>query len=711
MEVAMKGNGNAVKTEKRQMRDFSILKQTKEVGDISVFRPAHMVLQFVFAALLFVGLSCVSGPPDESALTERGIRAQKLAIITGSGSDAGDITIAEILEKHILKRSAVTVERISEQAANVKTLMANSDIVLVVGSPTGNNLSADLVREFIMKLPTLPNSDRQHPEGFAVKSGTVDGKNYVVIAGVDKPGTLYGVGWLLRQMTFLPDVVMVPTVDAREKPAFAIRGGNPRGPGTRAERYGNLRPGTREEYMETMEDLMLLGNNIYCDDTELCRSLGMLTYFSFTANSLPGEFPKEWGANDGRSNRLICPSKPEARKALLKFFDNMFRNTSTHDYFTTFSGDPGGCDCDQCMPWGDTYIRLVHEIADLLHKYHPDTKVLASNQDLTNEGNQAIFDYLNSKDSSWLYGIRYAPASDEMQTYIRGPVNPRWFEYEGFGPLGNYLKHLHHELPRTTNIVLFSDISHWMQAQYGVPHPDLAFAAVYDRRSWNARPRHFHKVGREVLHYTLGDIHYTEGMHDDFNKWFWYRMLWNPHLDAESITAEYCRYWFGPDAVEEAVEAIFLMEETLEKPAIDNIGIARAVELLRSAGSKIPENLLRTDYRWRVILQKALMDRYIQLELQRGQALKEEAGRILTRVGDSDNPRADVARAIKVLDKPLETSEMETVIEEARRLGEESNEVIGYRVPASFIVETFDLTEINWWKKTLQESLASEDDA
>jgi len=314
---------------------------------------------------------------------------------------------------------------------------------------------------------------------------------------------------------------------------------------------------------------------------------------------------------------------------------------------------------------------------------------MATNQDLTNECNQAIFNYLNSQDSSWLYAIRYGPGADEMQTYIRGAVNPKWFEYEGFGALGNYMKYMFHELPRTTTIALYSDITHWMQAQYAVPQPDIVLAAVYDRRSWNARPRNFHKVAQEILHYSVGDKHYTEGMHDDFNKWFWYRLLWNPYQDADSITREYCRYWFGPEAQDEIAEAIFLMEETLEKPLIDNSGVAKAADLLRSGGKKIPANLLRNDYRWRIITEKALMDLYLQMLVQRGQKIKDKAIPILERARQSSNPSRDVTKALKILNQPLETAAMKTIKEEAKERGEESNEVIGYREPVVFIVDHF----------------------
>jgi hypothetical protein len=664
---------------------------------------SYCLIVVALAALATHGLA---QPPERSV--------RRVAVVTGRDSTEPERRAADILAKRILKRSSVSIAVIREDDTKADVAMKKAELVFVVGAANSNDLAKSLMRSLQMKFPTLPNSDRVHPEAFAVKSGEVDGKHYVVIAGTEPRAILYGVGWILRAVTYLPDALVVPTVDAQEKPAFSLRGGVPSGPGSRAQRYGKLRPQTHDEYMEVKEDVMLLGTNAF-EGREV--AYGMLSRFGRTTNGLPPKpdgspgFPQEWGANDGRSDRFICPSIPEARQLLLESYDRMFRGAQAHDFFSSNAGDPGGCRCERCAPYGATWIRLLHEIATLLHKYHPDTKILATNQDMSNESNLAIFEYLNSRDSSWLYAIYYGPGADEMQPYIRGPVNPRWFEYDGFGALGNYLKYMHHELPPTTRIALFSDITHWMQAQYGVARPDPVLAAVYGRRSWNARPRHFHRVAQDTLRYSIGDIHYTEGMHDDFNKWFWYRMLWNPNQAAETITRGYCRYWFGSTAQDEVSQAIFLMEETLEKPLIDNSGIAQAVDLLRSAGRKIPAHLLKIDYRWRVITQKALMDRYLQLLVQRGEALKKEATRELARAEELDAPDTALRRALTILEAPRETTAMNTIREEAKVLGEESNSIVGYRVPAVFIVDDLDLLEIDWWKKTLQEALASGDDA
>ncbi len=66
-------------------------------------------LVFALAALLAAGPSFgVEGPPGVAAPTQREIRATRLAIITGSESEAPELKAAEMLENRILKRSSET---------------------------------------------------------------------------------------------------------------------------------------------------------------------------------------------------------------------------------------------------------------------------------------------------------------------------------------------------------------------------------------------------------------------------------------------------------------------------------------------------------------------------------------------------------------------------------------------------------------------------
>ena len=642
------------------------------------------------------------------------INASKIGIVLGTGCKEPESRAAQILQSRILKRSRIESMIVSED--NPEGVTEWADVIFSVGTPETNSLSSRLMCELKAELPKLPDCGEKHPEGFIVKSGPIENRNYVLIAGCDERGTLYGVGMLLRSLAYWPDRIEVPALEARERPAFPVRGGSVRGVSSLVNRFGDVRPQTEGELGEMLEDLLLIGVNVIQGDPDLVRPYGIMTSTTGsrrTANDIPRfpdgrrEVEEEWAADFGTNRRLICPSVPEARRATLETIEEIFRKEPHHDYFFIKSGDPGGCHCPRCRPWGRTCIKLIRDISAILHSHHPDCKVIATIQDMENEDSQALLDYLNENDSSWLHAISYGPGSDEMQTYYRGPVNPRWFEYEGFGPTGNYLKHLHHELPGGIQIILFTDLTHWINSQYGVSSPDPALTAVFGRRTWNARPRRFHQVGREILHYASGDIPYNEGMHGDFNKWFWNRMLWNPHQTAEHLTSEYCRYWFGPEAEEEMAEAIFLMEETLEKPVLGNGNIPRALELIRSAGKKIPQNLKVQDYRWRIIAQKALIDRYTQLGLARGEKLKELARPMLEEARTSVAPGRAIEKALRILNLPKITDQMKEILDEAMALGEESNHIVGYRAPACLTVNDLDLTEIGWWVKILNEGLST----
>ena len=221
------------------------------------------VLFFAWSICAFAAIGSAGADSGPAANTP--VRATRVAIITGTKGTEPELKAAEILKSRMLKRSAISVEMLREDDANPGDRIDSADVVIVIGSPNGNGLGAKLMKEFGMSLPVLPDTNTPHPEGFAVKSGVLK-KRYIVVAGSDERGTLYGIGWLLRAMTYLPDAVLIPDVDVQDKPAFPLRGGRPAGPGSRARQFGNLRPQTAEEQNEVMEDIMLLGTNIFAGD-------------------------------------------------------------------------------------------------------------------------------------------------------------------------------------------------------------------------------------------------------------------------------------------------------------------------------------------------------------------------------------------------------------------------------------------------------------
>jgi hypothetical protein len=627
---------------------------------------------------------------------------------------------ASIVEDRLRERSSVEVS-VASEGEGLDDRIGEADITFVIGIPGRHGVLDSLMRELTIDLPRLPGSGEIHPEGFSVKTGTTVHGPVAAVAGADERGVLYGAGALLRSLIYLPGSIDIPRIDICERPSFMIRGteASASGPREGARERGSMREQTEAERHRGIEDLILLGAKILQGEEDLVRGHGCMTYSGRAINALHTDFPQSWAALPSNSLHIkvsryfrrsyICPSVPEAREALISSYEKEFREMSPVEFYCFHSGDVGGCTCGRCAPWGATFVELAHRLSDLLHRHHPDAKVLLTMQNLTDEGDRAVLEYVKEAGSDWFHGIRYAPGGNEMTSYNRGDVNPRWFRYPGMGKNSNYLRHMYHELPGDKSVILFSDITHWIRSQYGVERPDVSLAVVYNRRAWNSRPRHFYRVARDVLHYADGDMFYSEGMHDDFNKWLWFRMLWDPNLALDDIVREYCRYWFGPDAEGSMAEAIYLMERTLERPVIGNGDISRAMDLVLEAKGSIPSNLLDRDYRWRIMAQKALLDRYIQLKLERGEELKREASILLDEARVNDEPSARIAAALSVLGREIRTPDMESIMNRIRDLGRESNSMIGYREPAYFDVDEFDITEIGWWRASLRGAIETGD--
>ena len=228
------------------------------------------------------------------------------------------------------------------------------------------------------------------------------------------------------------------------------------------------------------------------------------------------------------------------------------------------AGDGGGCECERCAPYGAKYIRMCADIAKIIHRHHPETKIFVTNQKLDNAGDRAIFAYLNEQPREWLTALCFGPGSNAMswQPGRRQDHRLDLFTYPGFGPADGYLKEMLHQLPPQQSIVFFTDLTHWVYSQYGLvnyhpdpdaggnvpPHwgaevyatgPNAALDMVYDRRTFHARPRNYYSVFQETMRYGEGDVTYSEGHHDHANQWIWQRLLWRPHMSLDDVLAEY----------------------------------------------------------------------------------------------------------------------------------------------------------------------------
>jgi len=677
----------------------------------------RLFCRFVFM-LIIVGLS---------SFAAFGASFEEVTVVTGSEANDYETRYAELLKSRLERKARIEV--------GLSEARAQDGLTIYLGTAERHPLLRKVCEEQNVQLPVYLDPGA---EGFVLQTIS---SNQLVAIGSDTRGVLYAVGEILRQAVGRGEAIEFPTdLELRESPRLRYRG-TLVSQGHTITQLTNSRTWTVPEWHDALLNYALAGANTFQVPWQgegghlyqLVRDYGLIALTDVNGNA--GQGPEEWQAKEaiGRLNYL-CPSIPEARQALLEQREALFRSMPFYDIVRYKSGDGGGCECSKCAPYGGTFIRLCEDYTRLLHKYHPETIVFAGNQKLDNAGEQAIFEYLQAEPREWLSGIVYGPGSNAMGWMPGRRQDHRvdLFEYAGFGALGGYLKEMLHQLPPQQSIFLFSDFTHWVYSQYGlmdhelipdrnyqVPpkwdfwmysrRPDPYLSMVYNRRTFNARPRNYYRAAMETLPYVIGDCTYSEGHHDHFNQWMYQRLLWNPHRSLDEVVMEYVRVHFGPDAAPLMADAIMQHELNLQTPIEANPGIDRIIEVLEKAGKTMPADLMARDYLWRQHMQKAYLDKYIQLDVRRQmQAVADSETKLRDALERDDLARALAEVQEMLNDKPA-TGEMARLKAEAKRLGEESDRIYGVRSEGFFNVK-HDYVGRGWIRREVKRAVAAQGD-
>ena len=648
----------------------------------------------------------------------------------------------EILSAELSRRSDVDIEVATAGDATKQTnnnqQSGASDLVIqlhtldsLAGTPVLPGLPND----------NLPSESDPGPEGFLLSRIG----NEINVVGVSDRGVLYGIGELLRHMEFGQESVEVPdSLNVKSAPAFEVRGMGV-GQGHTITELTESRHWTDEEWQRAVIGYVLAGANtvsmgygVSADDPryQFVRSLGLKVQVSLNPNQGSGE--PEWKAQEaiGRTGYL-CLSIPEARAFKLEQEEARWKTAAPVDYVRMKSGDGGGCECERCRPYGAVYIEMCHEIANVIHKYQPAAEIFVLNQKLDNDGDKAIFRYLQENPGPWMRALAIGPGSNAMGWMPGRRQDHRMdlFRYPAFGAMDRYYREMLKQIPPAHDLVFFTDVTHWVYAQNGlmdhalIPDrnhdlppasdhyiydrkPDPALVQVYNRRAFNARPKAYYDFFRESMRYGIGDINYSEGHHDHFNSWMWQRLLWAPDMPLNELILEYCRKFFGKEAAPLMAEAIAQFEDNLQTDITTNDGIQRFANLVRQAGERIPSNLLKSDYLWRQYMQRAYADLFIQSDVLNQRTFLKE---LLTIAADVTGP--DGAKKSRQLLKqainrgPQKHSEAEMWKREARRLGKESDAIYGVQIAGMFNLDQ-DYVGLGWTTRQIEKAeQASEEKA
>lgn len=589
------------------------------------------------------------------------------------------------------------------------------------------------------------SDDDPGPEGFLLKRMESGKGPLLLAAGVDTRGVLYAAGEILRQAERRDNSAVWPeSLEIRTAPAFELRGTQIGQSGVAREK-AKVRPWTEKEMQRAILDYALAGlNTLQVSETNLkendplyafLKSFGIKTLLAYTPNS--GAGPPAWQASEsiGRSGYL-CPSAPEARKALLKKCEETFRSLVHVDYVRLVGGDGGGCECDRCRPYGKTFILLCEEMAEIIHASHPLAQIFITNQKFDNAGDLAIFRYLQEKPRPWLRAICYGPGSDAMswQPGHRQTHRMDLFRYPGFGPFDRYLKEILHQLPPEQDIVFYNELTHWRYSQYGYiqmypradtdgnqppwwnhfiyeRRPDSFLTMVYDRLTFFAWPRYYYWVFQQTLRYGIGDCTHSSGTQDHFNQWMWQRLLWAPQRSLPSVMEEYVRTWFGKDSAPEMSEAIFQLESNLEEKPGEPLPVKEGIDifyrLVKRAGNRMSLSERERNWLWQEFMQKAALDKYIQCQVRRQIDLQQRIEGVVRDAFKGQGQEGKLSLARKWLQSPWEeTREMQTLRGEAEYWGEASNRWNGVRSEGLYNLK-HDYIGLGWLDRQLQRASAA----
>ncbi len=655
------------------------------------------------AAIVFAwaALVCATAAPSHAVACEDVCAVDAAVIIPAGYADQAETRVAEILRERIQRRSELPIA--IEDAPNGAALR------IYIGRVGGSQGFDEARRGAGIE---LPGNKRPYEEGFAIQSACApDGGHDVHIWAADKRALLYGAGELLRRIVYEADSIRIGNFEVSTAPAYRIRGASANQGGTMRQVTG-ARAWTSGEWQDYVIETALAGTNMHYaagSDFDFVKSLDLLAVRTgCRPNQLPDRaYPPEWQATE--MGRYVCPSIPEAREALFDYWDTELRRRRPHDVLRFYAGDPGGCRCDDCAPWGKTFVELSEAFAAIWLEANPESSVQIVNQDVDNAGDRAIFDYLQEEPREWLDAISYGPGSNAMSEYFRPELREDLFEYPRHGPINRYLAEILNEIPARHDIVHYSDITHWISAQYEVDHPEPNIFNVYGRRTFHARPQAFYNVFQQIMPFSEGDIIYSEGYHDEFHQFLWQRLLWDPHQSLDDVLMDYCTYHFGPDAAPLMARALRILEKNLETPLAHNEGVNEYYMLVREAGWLIPEHYIEQDHRWHLHMQKAALDKYVQLRLLREKARSSTIYRLLEDGLERGEEGEAVAAAQDALAEPIENSEMRRLLAEAGELGDVTEERFAVRNVGYFNLDR-PLTEMPWLERELEEAAQADGD-
>lgn len=459
-----------------------------------------------------------------------------------------------------------------------------------------------------VEVPQVSGEDRPEskPEGFRIALDTRGDHPRLFVIGADSRGVLFGVGYLLRNLHLLdqdhPEGEVVEI--AASSPKFPIRG-HQIGYRARANSWDGW---TVEQMDQHFRELAVFGTNcienIPFQDED--HSPHMIVPRE-RMNIVYGELCEKYDLDHWIWTPAEFPLDDEAKRGEhLERHEKFFKECPRLDGVFFPGGDPGNNPPELVMPY-------LKDLAEILHRHHPEAGVWLSMQGFDEDASNRAFDYIEKESPDWLAGIACGPSSPPIpETRARLADKYR-------------LRH-------------YPDITHTVRCQYPTQWWDPAFNFTLGREPFNPQPIYYRLVHNWLAPYTDGFLTYSDGINDDVNKVVWSLAGWDPEMSAREMVVQYSRFFFGKSLAEKAADGILALERNWEGALAENGGVDATLAMWSTMTEEHPE--LMDDWRWVCCLQRAYYDAYTRHRLLDDAKAEVQLNAILRTAGQTGSEKA-----------------------------------------------------------------------
>lgn len=470
--------------------------------------------------------------------------------------------------------------------------------------PTGNSPVIAVGQAANLKKTgrSVPKAESK-ADGFGVRVNGATGQPIIWVQGADPRGTVFGAGWLLRQLTLKRDTITVANnLQISTSPQTSLRG-HQLGYRPKPNSYDGWDLAQWEQYIR---DLAVFGTSTIelipprSDDAADSPHFPLPQMETMIGMS---RIADEYGLDVWVWYPALESdyTKPETLQKALAEWNDVLRRLPRLNGILVPCGDPGTTPPEVLLP-------MLEKQAAQLRKHHPSVQWYISPQGFS-EQRLTTFKSLLEKNPPWLTGVAYGPWMRMSIAYFR-----KW-------------------VPARYPIRLYPDITHSHRCQYPVPNWDFPFVVTQHREPINPRPLDMVAIYRNTQPHTIGFITYSEGCNDDVNKILWSTLGWDANRPVEQILREYSRYFIGHAETDRFADGLLALERNWRGPVQTNRGIDSTLAQFQQMEQTNKPTLL-TNWRFQQALFRAYYDAYVRQRRIYEAQLETDALALLTKAGE-----------------------------------------------------------------------------